>query len=169
MLSPHAQRILYHAQISSNILYGLGVWGCMACQQDLNKLQSIQSQCVSLINCHKTTAQNYQEGKILRISDQITLEMCKLWHKHYLGELPHKLSDEMAHDHKKESLGKKHEYNTRKKHLQIAVLAKCKQYSSSFLVKGNIAYSKHTTLMSETNIKRYGRKLKHILLMNEKY
>ena len=64
------------------------------------------------------TAQNYQDSKILKIPNQITLEMCKLWHKHYLEELPHKLSKEMSHDHRKESLEKKHEYNTRNKHLQ---------------------------------------------------
>ena len=169
MLSPHVQKILYHAQISSNILYGLGIWGSMACQQDLNKLQSIQSQCVSLINCHRTTSQNYQECKILKIANQITLEMCKLWHKHYLGDLPHKLSAEMAHDHKNESLEKSHGYNTQTRHLQNAVFAKCKQYSTSFLVKGNVEYTKHTNLSSENNTRSYSKKLKHILLMTEKY
>ena len=169
MLSPHVQRILYHAQISSNILYGLGIWGGMARKQDINKLQSIQSQCVSLINCHRSTLQNYQDSKILKITDQINLEMCKLWHKHYLRELPQKLSEEMSHNHKRQSLEKKHEYNTRNKNLQNVVLAKCKQYSSSFLVQGNIEYSKYAMLKTEANIRSYSRKFKDILISNVKY
>ena len=168
ILSPHAQKILYHAQISSNILYGLSIWGSMASQCDLNKIQTIQSRCVSLINCHKTTIQNYKDAKILKINTQTELEMCKLWHKHYLGELPLKLSNEMAHNHKKEVLMKTHKYDTRNKHLHNVVLAKSKHYSSSFLVKGNVEYSKHKDCLTLTTVSNYSKQLKQKLLNQEK-
>ena len=47
MLSPHVQKILYHAQISSSILYGLSIWGSMASQYDLNKIQTAQSKSIA--------------------------------------------------------------------------------------------------------------------------
>ena len=169
LLSSQVQKILYHAQISSNILYGLSIWGSMASQYDVNKIQKIQSACVSLIDTRKATSQNFQDNKILNISQQIELELCKLWHKHYSGELPEKLSAEMAHNQKNEVLKKLHSYNTRNKHLHNVALAKCKHYSSSFLVKGNIEYSKHTTLINEKNLSSYSRKLRNELLQVEKY
>ena len=169
ILSPHAQKILYHAQISSNILYGLSIWGSMTTQCDLNKIQTAQSKCVSLINCRKTTAQNYKDAKILKIHTQIELEMCKLWHKHYLGELPTKLSAEMAHNHQREALVKTHKYDTRNKHLHNVVLARCKHYSSSFLVRGNVDYSKHKDCMTEITISNFSKKLKQKLFNYEKY
>ena len=164
LLSSHVQKIIYHAQISSNILYGLSIWGSMASQYDLNKIQKVQSTCVALINYRKTGAQNFQDNGILNISQQIELELCKLWHKHYLGDLPEKLSIEMAHNHKNEGLEKLHGYNTRNKQLQNVAMAKCKHYALSFLVKGNIEYSRHSTLKNERNLLTYSKKLKNELV-----
>ena len=141
----------------------------MTTQCDLNKIQTAQSKCVSLINCRKTTAQNYKDAKILKIHTQIELEMCKLWHKHYLGELPPKLSAEMAHNHQREALVKTHKYDTRNKHLHNVVLARCKHYSSSFLVRGNVDYSKHKDCMTEITISNFSKTLKQKLLNYEKY
>ena len=169
MLSPHVQKILYHAQISSNLLYGLSVWGSMTCKQDRNKLQKLQLTCVSLINDHKTTPQNYQDSGILKLSQQIELELCKLWHKHYLGELPKKLSTEMSSNHLNELLDKTHQYNTRNKHLQNVALAKCKHYSSSFFVQGNTKYAKHKDIMKEPTVSTYGKKLKYKLLTSVEF
>ena len=126
-------------------------------------------ECVSLIDSRKPTSQNFHDNEILNVTQQIELELCKLWHKHYLGELPEKLSAEMAHNHKNEGLEKRHSYNTRNKHLHNVALAKCKHYSSSFLIKGNIEYSRHTTLMNETKLSTYSRKLRNELVKTEKY
>ena len=169
LLMSHVRKILYHAQISSNLLYGLCVWGSMATQYDLNKLQRIQTTCVSLINCRKPASLNYQENEILTVSQQIKLELCKLWHKHYIGELPRKLSLEMTHNHRNVALVKNHNYNTRNKHVHNTALAKCKHYSVSFLVKGNTEYSKHKSVISEPTVHKYNKKLKKLLMSTEKY
>ena len=141
-LTPITQKIVYYAHIHSNLTYGLGIWGSMSPQCSLNKLQAIQNTCVSQINCRKNKESIYRSHKILNVQQNIELECCKLWHKHYLGELPTKLAEEMSRNHKNQTLNKKHHYNTRNKHLINVALAKGKSYAGSFLVKGNVDYIK---------------------------
>ena len=163
-LSPSTQKIVYYAQIHSNLSYGLSVWGSMAPKSLLHKIQNIQDTSVSLINCKEGTDKNYTRYKILNINQNIELETCKLWHKHHLNVLPSKLSSEMTHNHLNQSLNKSHNYATRNKHLTNVALAKSKLYSTSFLVSGNVKYSKHTDLVDTKSVSTYSWKLKKKLL-----
>ena len=163
-LTPTTQKIVYYAHIHSNLIYGLGVWGNMSPQCSLNKLQAIQNTCVSLIDNRKTKESIYQSHEILKVRQNIELEGCKLWHKHYLGELPRKLAEEMSRNHKNQTLNKNHRYNTRNKHLINIALAKGKSYSTSFLVKGHVDYVKHTDLIDTRTSTVYSKRLKKKLL-----
>ena len=48
-LSTQALRVLYFAQIHSNLTYGMGVWGSLLKQEHLRKLQKIQDLCIDII------------------------------------------------------------------------------------------------------------------------
>ena len=50
LLSKHALRVLYFAQIHSVMTYGIVMWGSLASQADLNKIQKIQDTCVHIID-----------------------------------------------------------------------------------------------------------------------
>ena len=163
-LTPSTQKVLYYAQIHSNLSYGLSVWGSMAPKSLLQKIQSIQNTSVSLINCKRPVDENFKIHKILNVNQNIELEICKLWHKHHLKILPPKLSIEMTHNHRNQSLNKSHRYSTRNKHLTNVAMAKSKLYSTSFLISGNVKYSKHTDLVDAKTISGYTLKLKKKLL-----
>ena len=163
-LTPDTQKMVYYAQIHSNLCYGLSVWGSMAPRGLLNKIQNIQNSSVSLINSNKTVRDNFTKYRILNVNQSIELETCKLWHKHHLKVLPPKLSKEMTHNHLNKSLRKKHHYRTRNKHLTNVAMARNKLYSTSFLVKGNVRYNKHTDLLDIRTVPVYSKKLKNKLL-----
>ena len=163
-LTPNTQKVLYYAQIHSNLVYGLSVWGSMAQKGSLHKLQSIQNSSVSLINTKNTVKENFSKHKILNMEQSIEMDVCKLWHKHHLKMLPPKLSMEMTHNHLNQSLRKNHHYMTRNKHLTNVAMAKSRLYSTSFLVNGNVSYNKHTDLLDIKTVPEYSRKLKYKLL-----
>ena len=133
-LSQHALKVVYFAQIHSNLTYGIGIWGSLMPKETLNKLQKIQNTCMRMLT--KDTAKC-----ILTVADQINLEMCKLWHKKSLGILPCNLEHAMSTDHRNNSLLKTHSYNTRQKNLENRPRSTQHQYHESFLVKGNRVFS----------------------------
>ena len=163
-LTPDTQKVVYYAQIHSNLAYGLSVWGSMAPKGSLHKIQTIQNSSVSLINGNNAVRENFSKYKILNVEQTIELEVCKLWHKHHLKILPPKLSREMTYNHVNKSLKKNHHYMTRNKHLTNVAMARSKLYSTSFLVNGNVSYSKHTDLLDVRTASAYSRKLKNKLL-----
>ena len=75
-LTQHALKVVYFAQIHSNLTYGIGVWGSLIPKESLKKLQKIQSTCMKILD-NKGPAATH----ILTVEDQIKLELCKLWHK----------------------------------------------------------------------------------------
>ena len=88
-LSKHSLRVLYFAQIHSILTYGIVMWGSLASQADLNKLQRIQNTCVCIIDKPTNTSlkSSYQTTKILNVEETISLELAKLWHKYHLSML----------------------------------------------------------------------------------
>ena len=102
---------------------------------------------------------------ILTVEDQVTLELCKLWHKRLLGLLPSNLELTMTTDHCNRSLKKTHLYNTRQKNLQNRPRSTQHQYHESFLVRGNPVYSQlNKDLQDCRTMKQFNNSLKKTLL-----
>ena len=157
-LSPHALKVVYFAQVHSNLTYGIGIWGSLIPMDTLKKLQKIQT------TCKKILGEDMSQS-ILPLKDQITLEMCKLWHKKSLGILPTNLQHTMSTDHHNNSLEKSHAYNTRQKKLNNRPKSTQPQYHDSFLVKGNREYSHLDKSLHDCNtIQQFTRLLKKKLL-----
>ena len=165
LLTTHAKKTLYYAQIQSNLTYGLLIWGNMIGSADKLKLESLQNKCIKLIDQYKTVTEIYQQYKILMLTELIELENCKTWHKHHCNLLPVKFSKLMSKDHKGGNLAKTHDYATRRKGELNLPLAKHHNYYSSFLVTGLAQYtSLPAGLKKETKLHRFVVKCKEHLL-----
>ena len=153
-LSQHALKVIYFAQIHSNLSYGIGIWGSLIPKETLYKLQKIQD------TCKKILKPDYSRS-ILSVVDLINLEMSKLWHKKSLGILPHNLELAMSTDHLNISLQKIHTYNTRQKNLENRPRSTQHQYHESFLVKGNRVYAQlNKKLLDCKTIQQFTRQLR---------
>ena len=155
LLSQHALRVMYFAQLHSVMTYGIVMWGSLTSQCNLNKIQKIQNACVCIIDRQRcaTNKSSFSNQRILDVAQTIDLELQKLWHKYQLDLLPPGLREIMSSDHKKQTLVKGHNYNTRKKHINNIPLAKQAKYQKSFLVEGLRKYSQLPTELQE--IKSY--------------
>ena len=142
LLTKHAKKILYYAQIHSILQYGLVVWGPLSSKGNLSKLQKIQNKCIQLIDPTLAVEKIYKEHKIPRLSEMIFIECCKLWHRHTLRLLPSKLSAIMTKDSKQKSLTKAHKYGTRNKKVLNTPLAMTNLYKNSFFVSGLTKYQR---------------------------
>ena len=143
LLSKHALKVLYFAQIHSVMTYGIVMWGSLATQANLNKLQKIQNTCICIIDKPECTSlrSKYKKNKILDVSQTIDMELTKLWHKFHLNLLPPRLIEAMSTDHRDKGLAKTHGYETRQKSLINLPLAKHSKYHNSFLVEGLRLYN----------------------------
>ena len=112
LLNSHAKKMVYFAQVHSNLLYGILMWGNMIQKSDLRKLQKIQDSCVQMIHPHSALEVTYKTNRILTLSNLLKLENCKLWYKFYNGLLPRKLHNIMSIGSSQELLVKSHGYNT---------------------------------------------------------
>ena len=152
-LSKHALKVLYFAQLHSVMTYGIVMWGSLASQANLNKLQKIQNTCIRIIDnpgC-ETLKSSFKKHRILDVSQSIDMELTKLWHKYQLNQLPPKLKEVMSTDHKDKCLQKTHKYRTRRKNLINLPLAKHSRYQKSFLVEGLRLYNQLPQDLLETN------------------
>ena len=140
LLTVHAKKVLYFAQIQSNLTYGLLIWGPMISAEEQKKITKLQDKCVDLIDTRLSKTETYKTYKILPFQKLIELEMYKIWHKCYLNLLPTKLIGLMKEDHNKLNLEKQHSYNTRKKKELNLPFATSAVYKNSFYVKGSKLY-----------------------------
>ena len=164
-LTTHALRLIYYAQIHSNMSYGISLWGSLLNQEMSLKLQKIQTTGVNIVARKRALPMDYKQLKILTLPQMVKLEMCKLWHKKTLNLLPQKLNEAMSTDHHNRSLTKDHQYNTRQKGLANRPLAKKREYHNSFLVSGNRLYtSLSPEIRNSPNIEKFAKDLKAYLL-----
>ena len=63
LLSAHAKKMVYFAQIHSNSLYGILMWGNMIQNFDLSKLQKIQNCCVQTIHPNLGVERDLQKSR----------------------------------------------------------------------------------------------------------
>ena len=165
LLTVHAKKVLYFAQVHSLLTYGLVIWGNMLSQTRRNRLQSIQNKAVKLIAPNKSLAEIYRDHRILNIDQSIRLENTKIWYKHQENQLPLKLQENMCTDHRRESTKKKHKYNTRNKEIPNLPPTSNKYYKNSFLSIGLRDYQLASdTIKKSKNISQCIRSCKQLLL-----
>ena len=164
-LNPHCMKVLYYAQVHSNLSYCLSMGGNMISQTQKNKLKKIQNQCIATIDKNLTTTATYKHYKILTFEDLISHETNKLWHKRHLNLLPTPLTKNMKTDITGLTLVKKHRYNTRNRMYLNHPCAITDSYRKSFLAKGLQCYNELPLQIRESgNIANFSRACKDYLL-----
>ena len=136
MLTTHAKKILYHAQIESVLTYGLGTWGYLLNKSQQKSLQIIQNQSIRVIEPRLHALEIYNKHKILNIEQLTQLENYKIWKKLDMGVLPTNLGITLTLDHKDKDLHKQHDYATRNKTLPNLLNAQSNLYRKSVLFQG---------------------------------
>ena len=134
-------KVLYYAQIHSNLSYCLSMWGNMITNMNISKIRMIQDQCVATLDKRLDTMGNYKKYQILPFDEIIKHETNKLWHKLHLNLLPKPLTRNMKTDNNGLDLTKTHDYNTRNKAYLNHPRAKNRYYSRSFLSEGLKSYN----------------------------
>ena len=64
LLTKHAKKILYYAQMHSIFQYGIVIWGPLISNTKLKKLQKLQNKCIQLIDPCISTDKIYKEHNI---------------------------------------------------------------------------------------------------------
>ena len=131
LFSQNTLKLIYYAHIQSHINYGLGVWGWLASNEIVNRIQRIQTKCLKEITKNPATL------KILNIDKLIRLEHAKLGYRIEHKQLPKKIMKIITTDSMNKSLEKTHKYNTRNKNNLYLPKIKNKQYRNSFLYQAN--------------------------------
>ena len=91
----------------------------MLSKQLITKLTNAQRKAVALIDPSKKIEELFRRYKILKVTDLIQFELCKLGYKLCHDLLPKKLADNLRKDHNRVSIEKRHKYATRSKIFQI--------------------------------------------------
>ena len=71
-LKPQCMKVLYYAQIHSNLSYCLSMWGNMIKKAQLDKISKIQDQCVATLDKSLLVKDTYKKYKLLKFEDMIT-------------------------------------------------------------------------------------------------
>ena len=165
MLTTHAKKILYHAQIESVITYGLGTWGYLLNKNQQKTLQTIQNQAIRVIEPKLHTADIYKKHKILNVKQLTQLENFKIWKKLDMNNLPCNLSRALTMDHMRKDLSKRHGYSTRNKSLPNLPKAHTKLYRNSILFQGLRDYQLlPASVRNEKMFRNFVTKTKNFLL-----
>ena len=129
LLSNHAKKILYYAQIYSHINYGISIWGPLVKKGLLKKIEKIQMNCLKCINPTKV-------NDFLSATNLIKLEMLKFGWRLVHKELPISLQNCALSNAHGSTLIKHHRYSTRNKRIPNIPIMKSTQYKSSIFCKG---------------------------------
>ena len=73
----------------------------------LNKLEKVQHSAVMLINPNSSVEEIFRKFKVLKVTDMLHLEQCKMGYKLCHNLLPAKLAQNMLLDHTCDSILKK--------------------------------------------------------------
>ena len=141
LLTSKAKCLLYFGQIHSHLCYCLCIWGSMLQKHLVNKLEKAQCSAVILINPNSSVEEIFRKFKILKVTDMLHLEQCKMGYKLCHNLLPAKLAQNMLLDHRCHSIVKEHRYPTRSKRAPNLPGAMSAKYRSSFLYSAIREYS----------------------------
>ena len=137
MMPTETKKLVYHAHIGSHLQYGIILWGNGITNEQLNKLQKIQNQCLKYITVNKKiTGKENKELKILKVKDVIELANLKFGYKLYHNLLPKKVAKSCHFDSKNTNLMPSHNYNTRSKDIPNLPKTMNKDYQNCFLTQG---------------------------------
>ena len=115
LLPTNCLRIIYFSYIYSHMQYNLGIWGSMIGNSQMNKIYTLQKQCVQLMSKDKNLPidQLLKKHRVIKFPDMILMELCKFGFKLANNETPEPLKVLMEMRGGK----KTHKYNTRSKHV----------------------------------------------------
>ena len=130
------KRLIYHAHIGSHIQYGLLLWGNNAQEEQINKVQKVQTKCMNYITTKSCKDSPHSKLRILPIKSLITLANYNFGYLVQNSLLPMKIMDSTLIDSKNTSLLPKHDYNTRNKRFPNLPRKMALEYQNSFLCKG---------------------------------
>ena len=105
-------------------------------QTQQKKLQKTQNKCNRLIDTRHNVAEIRRNYNILSINELTKLENYKLWYREQGNCLPKYLLKQMRVDHQRQTIRKKHGYDTCNKRQMNLPMARSKAYHNSFLFKG---------------------------------
>ena len=112
LLTQHAKKVLFFAQIQCVLSHGIGAWGNMINHTQQKKLQRTQNKCARLIDTGHDAADIKTKYNILSINELTKLENYKMWYREQGNCLPKNLLKQMREDHQKQTIRKKHSYDT---------------------------------------------------------
>ena len=107
----------------------------------VDKLSKAQCTAVKLIDPNNTTDEIFKQYHILKFTDMIQFEQCKMGYKLCHNLLPNKLMNNMTQDHNCQSIIKSHRYSTRRKTTPNLPRVSGSKYRSSFLFNSIREYS----------------------------
>ena len=137
MMPKETKKLVYHAHIGSHIQYGIVLWGNGVSNEQIQKLQKIQNQCMYYISGDRITNTSVNKDlKILRITDLIRMANLKFGYKFLHNLLPKKVSECCKCDSKNKCLMPKHSYDTRSKQIPNLPINMNTKYHRSYLVLG---------------------------------
>ena len=80
MMPNDTKKLVYHAHIGSHIQYGIMLWGNSVSNEQINKLQRIQNQCMYYISGNRINSTRLnKELKILKIKDMVAAGLSEVW------------------------------------------------------------------------------------------
>ena len=167
ILTTHALKLIYYAQINSHLQYGILNWGNMLTNSQIEKLQKLQNKCIRILSKKDkiNVAKTRKELGILSIRELIKIENLKFGYKYENKLLPAPLINSLELDHTKMRLTKQHKYETRNKRLPNLPNATNNKYKNSFLFKSIKLYSELSIAERETNhLKSFVSKIKQKIL-----
>ena len=162
LLSDHAKRILYFAQIYSHISYGISIWGPMISSKGIKNLQKIQQKC---LKCLKSD----DDSQSLLIRDIIVQEIIKFGWKLTNNQLPVSLEKCALSSADSAPLTKNHGYHTRNKNIPNVPHVKNTSYKNSIFCKCISLFGNFPNELKSIKIyKVFCKRLKHHLLGKNK-
>ena len=114
-LNKQALLTVYYAHVHSHLNYGILLWGNMASNTQIKKIQKVQNKCMSYILNKKALTSDFKDSKLFTVNDMIWLNNVKLGYKLRHSHLLICIAELCLMNSMGQTLEKKHNYNTRQR------------------------------------------------------
>ena len=157
--------LIYHAHITSQIQYGLILWGNSDTSAQIHRIQRIIDRCECFITHRQTADERLLPLNILTLPSMIRLANYEIYYRLAHGLLPSKTTAICVHDSKNKSLLPTHQYNTRHRLVPNLPRTRYNQYLNSFLCKGPRSILElNVETLNKPNIHAFTKACKKLLL-----